>query len=109
MKNKLMLMLVLITSSCAMQAMNENDVKVIAKATTLIAADVASYGIYSVQIGISQIRGDKDREKRLQFCLWETQNLLTAIKKAKTDKEIHAIGIEFADQMRVCQKLVSTL
>lgn len=105
----IVLMFVLIVGFDTMQAMNENDVKVIAKATTLIAADVASYGVYSVQIGISQIRGDRDREKRLQFCLWETQNLIAAVKKAKTEEEMDAIGMEFADQLRICQKLVTTL
>jgi|SRR3989339_1369280 len=103
MKKRIIFGFILFMSFGLMQAMNENDVKFI------IAADLASYGLYSVQIGLSQIRGDRDREKRLQFCLWETQNFLTAIKKAKTDEEMNAIGVQFANQMRVCQKLVSTL
>ena len=102
-------MFVLITNFCVAQAMNENDMKAITKTSTLLVADVASYTAYSAQIGLSQIRGDRDREKRLQFCLWETQNFLTAIKKARTEEEMNAVVRQFTEQMNVCQKLISTI
>lgn len=109
MKSKLLFIFALITSFCSMQAFDEEQIKVVTKATSLVIADVASYGVYSVQIGLSQLRGDKDREKRLQFCLWETQNFLKALNKAHTKEEIDAVSWLFAEQLHVCNKLVSTL
>lgn len=109
MKNTIGLIVLLALSYNTIEALSQDEVKEVTKVTSLLIADVASYGAYSIQIGVSQLRGDKDREKRLQFCLWETQNFLKAIKKAHTEEEMNAIGRLFADQLYVCNKLVSTL
>jgi|GEM_PF-2112031 len=70
-------------------------------------ASIVSHVVYSAHIVLSQLTFNKDREKRLQFCLWETQNLIKESKQVKTDEELNNFIKKFETQMQFCVKLVT--
>lgn len=66
---------------------------------------------YSAKIAVAQLIGDRDQEKRLQFCLWETQNFILELKKvdANSEEQKRRIAEKFAAQIDVCNKLISKI
>ena len=125
MKNKLILTLAFVASFTGLQAGRDLTPaeKQAIQSATCVGLNVGAVAVYSTQIGIAQAASStarltglkdlekqySDREKRLQFCLWETQNLIHEMSKAKTEEDKNAVATKFAEQMSVCNKLVSSV
>ena len=125
MKNKLILTLAFVASFTGLQAGRDLTPaeKQAIQSATCVGLNVGAVAVYSTQIGIAQAASStarltglkdlekqySDREKRLQFCLWETQNAINESINAVTDEEKNAVAAKFAEQMSVCRKLLATV
>lgn len=126
MKNsKLILMLTFVVSFTGLQAGRDLTPaeKQAIQSAACVGLNVGAVAVYSTQIGIAQATSStarltglkdlenqyNDRTKRLQFCLWETQNLINELNRVKTEEERNAIAVRFAEQMNVCNKLVTSV
>ena len=125
MKNKMILMVAFIASFTGLQAGRDltDAEKQAIQSATCVGLNVGAVAVYSTQIGIAQaasgtarLTGLKDlekqyndREKRLQFCLWETQNLIHEMSKVKTEEDRKTVAVKFAAQMNFCGNLVTSI